>query len=92
MQQCLDELKDIERTYNFLKSQEVASEDIEYVLFETDDYFSDRHANKCEWLDEPPKETATRYPRLEVGKVAGAKRGRALRDLFEVITIYCLVV
>lgn len=92
MSQCIDDFKDIERTYNFLKSRDVASEDIEYVLFETDDYFSDRHLDKCVWIDEPPKESATRYPRLEVGKVSGSKRGRALRDLFEVITIYCLVV
>ena len=75
----ISDIKDIERTYNFLKSQEVSSEDIEYVLMETDEYFSDRHADKCFWIDEPVKKFETRYPQFKTNS-RGGKRSRALED------------
>ena len=90
MGDVMNDIQDIERTYNFLKSRDVDSDDIEYVLLETDDYFSDRHMDKCEWLDEPKKELATRYPRLKTGAPSSSTRRRALKDLFEIVTVYLL--
>lgn len=73
------DVKDIERTYNFLKKMDVSSEDIEYFLLETDEYYSDRHVDKCLWFDEPVKKFKTRYPMRKDG-VRGGKRCRALED------------
>jgi len=90
MGDIMNDIRDIERTYNFLKSRDVDSGDIEYILLETEDYFSDRHKDKCEWLDEPPKELATRYPHLKTGAPSSSTRHRALKDLFEIVTVYLL--
>jgi len=79
MKDLIEDIRDIESTYNFLKSRDVASEDIEYVLTETDDYFSDRHSDKCEWIDEPVKDFATQYPPRKAS-ARGATRCRALED------------
>ena len=79
MKDLMDEIKEIESTYNFLKSRESSSDDIEYFLFETEDYFSDRHLDRCLWIDEPIKEFATRYPK-RAGGTRGGKRARALED------------
>jgi hypothetical protein len=79
MRDLITEIRELERTYNFLKIREIASDDIEYVLTETDDYFSDRHANKCEWIDEPAKDFVTRYPTRKAS-ARGAARCRALED------------
>lgn len=81
MKDLKEELEEIESTYNFLRSRDVSNEDIEYVLFETDDYFSDRHLDRSFWLDEPPKEFATRYPKLG-GVTRGGKRCRAREDMW----------
>lgn len=83
----MEELRDIESTYNFMRSRDVSSEDIEYVLMETDESYSDRHMEKCEWIDEPQKAFATRYPVIaRSGK--GGKRARALADEWETLTFY----
>jgi Ring finger domain len=76
----LDDLRDLDKTMRFLKSEGVSSEDIEFVLFETMDYYSDRHIDKCWWIDEPPKEFATRYPVTEKSASRGFKRARAFED------------
>ena len=73
------ELVLLERTYRFLKSEDVSSEDVEEVLMYSDDYYSDRNVGRWAWADEPTKELATRYPKFEKTAKAG-KRCRALED------------
>jgi len=75
----MEDLMDIEKTARYLLSFEVSAEELEYWLMETDEYFSDRHLNKTAWMDEPKKEMATKYPRIERGAQAG-KRCRARPD------------
>lgn len=76
---AVNDLKDIERTFRFLKAEGIAAEDIEYVLMDTVDYYSDRHLDRVRWLDEPPKEWFTRYPVQNAAHRCGA-RARALMD------------
>jgi len=75
------ELVMLERTYRFLRSQDVASEDVEEVLLYSDDYYSDRNVDRWAWADEPVKELATRYPKFAKTAKAG-KRCRALEDVW----------
>ena len=75
----MEDLSDIEKTARFLKSWNVSPQELEYWLLETDDYFSDRNIGKGEWLDEPPKEFAIKYPRIARSFKAG-KRCRARPD------------
>jgi hypothetical protein len=75
-----EDLCDIERTYNFLKAENYGSDDIGYVLMETDEYFSDRHLNRVRWVDEPRKEFATKYPGFGTGSARVGSRCRALED------------
>ena len=75
------DLKDIERTFRSLKAEGLVAEDIEYLMLETDMYMSDRHINKCGWIDEPRKELASRYPLIGAsGPVSSAARNRARAD------------
>lgn len=69
MNELAADLKDLDRTARFLVSEGYDAETIDYVLFETDEYFSDRRIGKAKWIDEPVKQQATRYPKM-------AKRGR----------------
>lgn len=78
MRDLMEELKCIESTLQCLNAWGASSADIEYVIMETDDYYSFRRL-KYEWPNEPAKEFLTRYPtRSEVSR--GGKRGRALED------------
>jgi hypothetical protein len=79
MEELMDDLKGIEKTYRFLKYEGIAAEDIEYILLDTDDYYSDRKINKFYWLDEPVKDRATLYPYVEKSGPKSA-RCRALQD------------
>jgi hypothetical protein len=79
MGSLMEDLGDIEKTARFLKSWDVSPDELEYWLMETDEYFSDRSVGKCEWNDEPQKDFATKYPRIERGAQAG-KRCRARPD------------
>ena len=91
MEGLMDDLGDIEKTARFLKSWEVDPEELEYWLMETDEYFSDRSIGKGSWIDEPKKEFATKYPRIERGAQAG-KRCRARQDQwFTVSFIFSMV-
>lgn len=75
----IDDVCDIEKTYRFLKSENLDAEDVDYVLNYTEDYYSDRRINKFIWLDDPPEEFKTRYPFLETAARVG-KRSRAQED------------
>ncbi len=88
--QLMHEIARLERTYRFLKSEDVSSEDIEEVLLWSDDYYSDRKINKWKWYDEPAKEFVTKYPIKMVG-VRGGKRCRAREDPWAEMSFYIIV-
>lgn len=90
MKELKTEMIRLERTYNFLKSEEVSSETIEEVLIYSNDYYSDRSINRWTWYNEPRKEFATKYPELG-GGVRTGKRGRALEDVWAEMSFYIIV-
>ena len=87
MSDVINDIADIEKTFRFLKAENIASEDIEYVLMETMDYYSDRHLTKVRFLDEPAKEWMTKYPLRKDG-VKGGARCRAREDEWFTMTLY----
>ena len=90
MEELVDDLRGIEKTYRFLKYEGIAAEDIEYILLDTDDYYSDRKINKFYWLDEPPKEWITRYPD-QGGSQRCGKRARAFTDDWVTLNLVILI-
>lgn len=88
--QLMVEVLKMERTYRFLKSEDVSSSDIEEVLIWSDDYYSDRHINKWVWYDEPKKELPAKYPVKGTG-TRGGKRCRAREDPWAEMSFYILV-
>lgn len=80
------ELVELERTTRFLMSEGIDPDWLEYVLYETDNYYSDRNVGKYTWNDEPPKQLATRYPKVEKSGAKGARRARAPDDQYETVT------
>lgn len=58
----INDIKDLDRTFRFLKHLGADAEEMEYALMDTDDYFSDRHINKLIFDDEPAKDFFTKYP------------------------------
>jgi chlorite dismutase len=90
LEDTIEDLRDLERTFRYLKSRDFCSEDIEYVLNETNDYYSDRHMNKDLWLDEPPKEWITRYPD-QGGSQRCGKRARAFTDDWVTLNLVVLI-
>jgi hypothetical protein len=77
--EVMNDLREMEKTFRFLKSESLHPEDIDYVLNETDDYYSDRHIDSCSWIDEPAKEPAPRCPARAAGRCSG-RRVRARQD------------
>jgi hypothetical protein len=90
IEETMDDIRDIERTFRFLKAEGICADDIEYVLTDTMDYYSDRHINKVRWIDEPVKEWMTKYPLRKDG-VKGGSRCRAQEDEWFTMTV-CLIV
>ena len=74
----LHDLREMEKTFRFLKSECLTPDDIDYVLNETDDYYSDRHIDHYSWSDEPVKEPAPRCPARAAGRAG--RRVRARQD------------
>ena len=91
MNDLIEDFQNIESTFNCLINQDVHEDDIEYVLFETGEYYSWRRFAKRRWIDEPLKETATRYPHIKAGSRTSSKRSRALADQVETFTFYFFV-
>jgi len=91
MRSLIEDIIDIEKTYNFLKFWNVNAEEIEEILLYSEEYFSDRHMRKCGWNDEPVKKWATRYPQITGSTHVSGKRNRARVDPFEQFTIYLLI-
>jgi len=83
---AMHDILEIERTFRFLKYEGLSTEDIDYVLRYTADYYSDRHLDKCKYLDEPPKLLASRYPKGTYGARHG-KRVRARQDPWATFTL-----
>jgi len=77
--EVMNDLREMEKTFRFLKSESLHPEDIDYVLNETDDYYSDRHIDSCSWIDEPAKEPEPRCPARAAGRSSG-RRVRARQD------------
>jgi hypothetical protein len=91
LEDAIEDLRDVERTFRYLKSRDLSSDDIEFILLETMDYYSDRHINnEGRWLDEPPKPWVTRYPTLNGSKRQG-KRTRAYTDDWFTVNFVVLI-
>ena len=87
MGELMDDLKEIDKTVRFLMSEGFSADSIDYVLFETDEYFSDRRIGKYRWIDEPSRPFETRYPKVTKSGAKGARRARAPDDQYETISI-----
>lgn len=89
--ELVNDLKELDRTVRFLMAEGIDSEFLEYILFETDDYYSDRHVDKWTWPFDPVKPFETRYPKVVKSGAKGARRARARQDPWAEMTIYVLV-
>jgi hypothetical protein len=74
----MDDLREMEKTFRFLKNEGLYAEDIDYVLNETDDYYSDRHLDHFQYIDEPIKDVAPSSPTRAAGR--SGRRARARQD------------
>lgn len=84
---AFDAIKDIECTLRYLKSRDLHTDDIEYILFETNDYYSDRNIHKSFYdAEDPPLDFFTKYPNRKDG-VKGGKRCRARPDEWATYTL-----
>jgi hypothetical protein len=92
VRQVIEDFKDLERTYNALRNYGASPEQLENAFY-NEDYYSDRHMNKCVWCDAPPKKMHTRYPKLAVSaSCAGTRRqGRARQDAWFAVSIIMTV-
>lgn len=72
--EALNDLREVEKTFRFLKSEGLWVDDIDYVLNETDDYYSDRHIDHCKYIDEPTREQSAKH-----AAPAAARRGARSR-------------
>ena len=86
MDELIHDLKELDRSTRYLMDEGIAAQWMEYVLYETDAYYSDRNVGKCKWIDEPIKQLATRYPKVAKSGAKGARRARAPDDQFETVT------
>lgn len=84
---AFDAIKDMESTMRYLKSRDLHEDDIEYVLFETNDYYSDRNIHKSSYdAEDPAPDFITKYPNRKDG-VKGGKRCRARPDEWSTYTL-----
>ena len=78
--QILDEtiidLQEMEKTFRFMKSEGAHVDDIDYVLNETTDYYSDRHIEHFSYIDEPRKETPLRGSSRAAARCGSRARAR----------------
>jgi hypothetical protein len=91
LREVIEDFKDLERTYNALRNYG-ADPDQMAEAFYYEDYYSDRHMNKCVWLDEPVKEMHTRYPKITAASRPGlCSRARARQDPWFTVNIVLCV-
>ena len=86
MDELIHDLKELDRSTRYLMDEGIAAQWMEYVLYETDAYYSDRNVGKFRWIDEPVKQLETRYPKVVKSGAKGARRARAPDDQFETVT------
>lgn len=64
MRRAMNELKDAEKTTRALMDEDICSEWLEYVLLETDEYYSDRQVGARRYQNDPrPEKPPRRTPR-----------------------------
>ena len=85
MENLMDDLKDLDRTSRFAMSEDIDPDWLEYLLFETDDYYSDRRVGKWSWSNDPIKPFETKYPKVEKSGAKGARSARARQDPYSVV-------
>ena len=83
---ALEDLADIEKTYRFLRHEDLDDESIAYVLLETADYYSDRHLVRPWTSAEPIKTLPPRYPMWSARPTLAA-RSRALMDPWSTVNL-----
>ena len=86
LESVMVDLEDIEKTWRFLRHEDICSDDIDYVLNETDEYYSDRHIDKIRYIDEPPKDSVVAL--WTGGGNRCGKRARANMDPWATISFY----
>lgn len=59
----MEDLKTTERMFRFLKYDGCDADEIDYLINDTDYYFSDRNMGKYIWDDDVIQEKATQYPK-----------------------------
>jgi len=80
----IEDVKDLERTYRVLMNYGADPEEIDDAFY-YEDYYSDRHLDKCSYIDEPPKDLAPR--RADRGGARCGKRARARQDPWATFTL-----
>lgn len=83
----MEALKRIERTIRVCREEEWDIEEVEWLLYDTDIFFSDRRLAKVEYIDEPPKPFQSRY--TQTGRTGSASpcRCRARQDPWFTVTL-----
>jgi hypothetical protein len=84
LREIIEDIKDLDRTYRVLMSYGVGPEDIDDAFY-YDEYYSDRHLDKCSYIDEPPKNLAPK--RAARGAARRGKRARARQDTWATFTL-----
>jgi len=77
LREIIEDVKDLERTYRVLMSYGADPEEIDDAFY-YEDYYSDRHLDKCSYIDEPLKDLAPK--RTAKGAARCGKRARARQD------------
>ena len=85
LEDTMQDLVEIEKTFRFLRNEGLSTEDIDYVLRYTTDYYSDRHLDKCWYNDEPIKDPAPKLANRGAGRCG--KRARARQDPWATFTL-----
>lgn len=88
----MEDLRDLESTTRCLKEWGADSDYIEYILYDTDEYYSDRRIDKCAWEDAPTSPFQTRYPKVQKSNARGERRrSRAREDQWFTLSLTFLV-
>ena len=59
----MEDIKTAERMFRFLKYDGCDADEIDYLINDTDYYFSDRNMGKYVWDDDVIREKVTQYPK-----------------------------
>lgn len=83
----IEDFIDLDKTFRYLRYEQVDPEDMDDVFY-WGEYYSDRHMEKCWWIDEPSKEFATRHTIVQKAGARGFKRARAREDPWFTVSFY----